>query len=493
MNILFVASELFPYVKVGGLGDVMAALPRAIRALGADARLLLPAYPALLSSVGIHGETAVFPDLMGGGPARILRADAPGLPLYLLDQPAFFHRPGGPYDHPQDLARRFAALCWAAAHLGRAGDSAGWQPSILHGHDWPAGLMPAYVAYGDGPRPATVLTIHNIAFQGRFPASMLEDLRLPNRSFTPEGVEFQGDINFLKAGLSLADRISTVSPTYAREIQADGGHGLESLLAKRNGTLRGILNGVDHGIWNPAKDPHLVSHYDLKHPSRRAANRPDFQARLGLHEDPDAPIFATVSRLDVLKGLDLVLENVDHLVARGAQLALLGQGDPLIETAFRQVAARYPGRVAAFIGYDEALAHKALAACDVILVPSRQEPCGLTQLYAQGYGAIPLVRRTGGLADTVVGVSPETLENGTATGFQFGEANGWVLGEAINRALDLFHDPIAWRQVQRRGMMAEFGWEGPARAYIEMYASIPGILALPQSHPPSNFRLTIDD
>ncbi|MDE3245313.1 MAG: glycogen synthase GlgA [Acidobacteriota bacterium] len=474
MNILFVASELFPYVKVGGLGDVMAALPRAVRAQGADARLLLPAYEALLEAVEIRGETAVFPELMGGGPARILRAEAPGLPLYLLDQPAFFHRTGGPYDHPEDLARRFAALCWAAAHLGRAGDSEGWRPSILHGHDWPAGLMPAYVAYGDGPRPATVMTIHNIAYQGRFPASLLEELWLPRQAFAPEGVLFDGDIGFLKAGLKLADRISTVSPTYAREIQGEGGHGLEGLLTHREGALSGILNGVDHRVWDPAKDPHLVSRYDLKHLARRAANRADFQRILGLQEDPDAPIFATVSRLDVLKGLDLVLDNVDHLVARGAQLALLGQGEPLIEAAFRQVAERYPGRVAAFIGYDEALAHKAFAACDVILAPSREEPCGLTQLYAQNYGAIPLVRRTGGLADTVVGVSPETLEDGTATGFQFDQANGWVLGEAINRALDLFRDPIAWRQIQRRGMLAEFGWEGPARAYLDLYRGIPG-------------------
>ena len=473
MDILFVASELFPYVKVGGLGDVMAALPRALRAQGADVRLLLPAYPALRAAVEIQGETAAFPDLMGGGPARILRAQAPGLPLYLLDQPGFFDRPGSPYGYSDDLARRFAALAWASAHLGRKGDAEGWRPQVLHGHDWPAGLMPAYVAYGAGPWPATVMTIHNIAFQGRFPASMLDDLWLPRRAFTPEGVEFLGDIGFLKAGLKLADRLTTVSPTYAREIQQAGGHGLESMLAQRNGTLRGILNGVDHLIWNPAKDPHLVSHYDLKHPVRRTPNRPDFQRRMDLQEDPDALLFAAVSRLDPLKGLDLVLDNVDHLVAQGAQLAVIGTGDFQEEEAFRQAALRHPGRVAVFIGYEEARAHQAFAGADVLLVPSRQEPCGLTQLYAQAYGAIPLVRRTGGLADTVVGVSPETLADGTATGFQFDEDNGWALGEAINRTLALFHDPAAWRQIQRRGMAAEFGWEGPARDYLDLYATIP--------------------
>jgi starch synthase len=473
LEILFVASELFPYVKTGGLGDVMAALPRAMRALGADVRMLLPAYPALRDAVELQGEVASFPELMGGGPARILRAEAPGLPLYLLDQPAFFDRTGSPYGHPEDLARRFAGLAWAAAHLGRTGDGQGWRPQVLHGHDWPTGLMPAYVAYGGGPRPGTVMTIHNIAFQGRFPASLLYDLDLPRHAFTPQGVEFHGDLGFLKAGLQLADRLSTVSPTYAREIQQAGGHGLEGLLAHRHESLSGILNGVDRDVWNPARDANLISRYDLKHPSRRLPNRPDFQRRMGLQEDPAAPLFVAVSRLDPLKGLDLVLDNVDHLVASGAQLAVLGTGDFHAEAAFRQVAQRHPGRVAVFIGYDEALAHRAFAAADVVLVPSRQEPCGLTQLYAQAYGALPLVRRTGGLADTVVGVTPETLAEGTATGILFDPANGWALGEAINRTLALFQDPSAWRQVQRRGMLAEFGWAGPARAYLDLYATIP--------------------
>jgi starch synthase len=333
--------------------------------------------------------------------------------------------------------------------------------------------MPAYVAYGDGPRPGTVMTIHNIAFQGRFSGSILYDLQLPRHAFTPQGVEFHGDIGFLKAGLQLADRLSTVSPTYAREIQQAGGHGLEGLLAHRHDSLRGILNGVDREVWNPARDPHILSRYDLKHPSRRQPNRPDFQRRMGLQEDPAAPLFVAVSRLDPLKGLDLVLDNVDHLVASGAQLAVLGTGDFHAEAAFRQMAQRHPGRVAVFIGYDEPLAHRAFAAADIVLVPSRQEPCGLTQLYAQAYGALPLVRRTGGLADTVLGATPETLADGTATGIVFDAANGWALGEAINRTLALFQDPAAWRQIQRRGMLTEFGWEGPARAYLDLYATIP--------------------
>ena len=473
MRVLFVASELFPYVKTGGLGDVMAALPLAMRALGADVRMLVPAYPAIREQVEVQEELVAFPDLMGGGRARILRAQAPGLPLYLLDQPAYFDRPGSPYEHPGDLASRFAGLAWAAAHLGRAGDGAGWRPDIVHGHDWPTGLMPAYVAYGDGPRPGTVMTIHNIAFQGRFAPSVLEELKLPRRAFTPEGVEFHGDVGFLKAGLQLADRLSTVSPTYAMEIQHAGGHGLEGLLAHRSDSLHGILNGVDRAVWNPAKDRHLHSRFDVRHPARRLPNRPDFQRRMGLQEDPDALLFTAVSRLDPLKGLDLVLENVDHLVDQGAQLGLIGSGEPQAEAAFRQAAQRHPGRVAVFIGYDEALARRAFAAADVVLVPSRQEPCGLTQLYAMAYGALPLVRRTGGLADTVIGATAETLANGTATGFVFDPANGWALGQAIDGAVDLFKKPAAWRKVQRRGMLSEFGWEGPAQAYLDLYATIP--------------------
>ncbi len=473
MRVLFVASELFPYVKVGGLGDVMAALPRALRDQGADVRLFLPAYPALRDAVGITAVAAAFPDLLGQGPARILKAQAAGLPLYLLDHPSFFDRHGNPYAHPEDLAQRFAALSWAAAHLGRAGDEEGWRPQILHGHDWPTGLMPAYVKYGDGPRPGTVMTIHNIAYPGRFPASLLADLRLPPESFTLEGVEFLGDIGFLKAGLRLADRLSTVSPSYAREIQQPDGHGLHGLLAHRRNDLVGILNGVDHGVWNPASDPHLASHFDLKHPARRRPNRPVFQRNMGLQEDATAPLFAAVSRMDPLKGLDLILENVAHLVAQGAQLAVIGSGDPRLETAFQVAARSHPGRVAVSVGYDEALAHGAFAAADVFLAPSRQEPCGLTQLYAQAYGALPLVRHTGGLGDTVVGATPSTLANDTATGFQFEAANGWALGEAINQALALFPDAPAWRQVQRRGMQANFGWEAPARAYLRLYETIP--------------------
>jgi starch synthase len=316
------------------------------------------------------------------------------------------------------------------------------------------------------------MTIHNIAFQGRFPGDILTDVWLPPESFTPEGVEFHKDLCFLKAGLRLADRISTVSPTYSREIQVAGGHGLEGLLAHRREDLWGIINGVDGSVWNPAKDPHLLSRYDVRHPGRRVPNRADFQARMGLAEDATAPIFTAVSRLDPLKGLDLVLENVDHLVARGGQLAIIGTGDPQAEGAFRQAASRHPGRVGVFIGYDEAMAHRAYAASDVMLVPSRQEPCGLTQLYAQLYGALPLVRRTGGLADTVVGLTPETRAAGTATGFVFDLANGWALGEALNAAFDLFQDPAAWRLVQRHAMTRDFSWEGPARQYLALYASM---------------------
>lgn len=472
MKILFLAAELFPYVKVGGLGDVMAALPRAIRGLGADVRLLLPGYPALREALPPGQEVAFLPDLMGGGPAHIRRTEAPGLPLYLLHQPAFFERPGGPYEGPEDSARRFAALGWAAAHLSRHGDAEGWRPDVLHGHDWPAGLAPAYLAYGEGHRPRTVMTVHNIAFQGRYPASVMPELRLPPHAFNLDGVEFNGDLSFLKAGLHFSDRITTVSPTYAQEIQVAGGHGFEGLLSHRRHDLTGILNGVDKEVWNPARDPNLLRHYDQRHLARRDPNKPALQRELGLHEDRSAPLFAAVTRLDILKGLDLLLENLDHLVHSGAQLALLGRGNPALEAAYKLAAARHPGRIAMSVAHDEGLAHRIFAGADLILVPSRQEPCGLTQLYAQAYGALPLVRRTGGLADTVVAVSPRTLAEGTATGFMFLEPTGWALGQAIDEACALYRDEALWRKVQRRAMAAEFGWEAPARAYLELYASM---------------------
>ena len=476
MRILHVATELFPYVKVGGLGDVMGALPGAQRALGADARVLLPGFPALLDGLQDLRAVGGIPDLLGQGPATFLlgRTDT-GVPAYLLDCPSLYRRSGSPYEERGDSHIRFAALAWAAAQLAQTGVE-GWQPEVVQAHDWQAGLIPAYLALQGGPRPRTVMTIHNIAYQGVYGEGTLKDLWLDPAGFHPEGLEFYGQVNFLKAGLAYADRITTVSPTYAREIQMPGmGAALEGLLSRRGRDLSGILNGVDNRIWDPVADPHLEHHYNARLLSAKKVNKNLLQASVGLDESPHDPLFAVVSRLADQKGLDLVLENVAYLIQLNAQLLVLGTGDPTLEAGFLAAAKAHPGRVAAVIGYDEGQAHRILAGADLILVPSRQEPCGLTQLYGLRYGTLPLVRRTGGLADTVVDTNAHSIMDSTATGFVFNEPSSWVLGETIGRACSLYrNEPRTWTQVQRHGMKQNFSWETSAREYLGLYSGLCG-------------------
>ena len=477
MRLLHVATEIFPYVKVGGLADVLAALPAAQRALGADARVLLPGFPALLQGIPGLEPAGATPDLMGLGPARfLLGRTGTGVPIYLLDCPALYDRPGGPYEESGDSHRKFGSLAWAAAALATAGDAGGWRPDLVQAHDWQAGLVPLLLAQPGGPRPRTVMTIHNIAYQGIYPGAALAALRLPAACFHPGGAEFYGQINFLKAGLAYADRITTVSPTYAAEIQLPaGGAGLDGLLAQRSRDLTGILNGVDYHVWSPSSSPHLEIHYDAKLLSARKINKNLLQRAMGLDEVADTPLFAVVSRLAEQKGLDLVLENVAYLVQLNAQLLVLGTGAPELEAGFHAAALSHPGRVAVDLGFDEGLAHRILAGADVVMVPSRAEPCGLTQLYALRYGALPLVRRTGGLADTVVDADAQSMMDGTATGFVFKEPNPWILGETIGRACQLYRqDPRAWVRIQRRGMAQDFGWAASAREYLDLYGRLLG-------------------
>lgn len=474
MRVLHAAAELFPWVKVGGLGDVLSALPQALAKLGAEAALFMPGYPALMAAAGPRREVANFPDLLEGGAHRVVCTSLPGHPrVYLLEGP-FFDRPGNPYEERGDSHRRFAALSWAAAWLARWGDDQGWAPQVLHLHDWQTGLAPAYLGLEHGPRPATLMTIHNLAYQGRYGRTALAEVGLPESLWHPHGVEYHGDLSFLKAGLQLADRLSTVSPTYAREIQTSTfGEGLDPLLAHRSGQLSGILNGVDPEVWDPARDAHLPAHFDRKHPRGKLRCKAHLQGEFGLDPRGDAPLFGVVSRLASQKGLDLVLENVEHLVQLGAQLALLGTGDPALETGFLAAAERYPGRIGVRLAYREDLSHLLVAGSDSLLVPSRFEPCGLTQLYALRYGTLPLVRRTGGLADTVVDADPWNLEKGLATGFTFDPASGWVLGETIGRAVALYREqPEAWTRMRRTAMAQDFGWEASARSYLELYRSM---------------------
>ena len=476
LNVLSVASEIFPLIKTGGLADVAGALPAALAGEGVAVRTLVPGYPAVMRGVSpgdvVHDYAGLF-----GGPARLLSARAGPLDLFIVDAPHLFERPGSPYVAPEgwdwpDNARRFAALGRVAADMGQ-GLAPGFVPDIVHAHDWQAGLAAAYLHFDGRPRPGTVMTIHNIAFQGAFPAYLLHELGLPPAAFTLDGVEYYGQIGFLKAGLRLSDRITTVSPTYAREIRTpEGGMGLHGLLGTRAADVVGIINGIDEEVWNPAADPHLTAPFDRDHLDARAANKKALQGRLGLRPDPDALLFGVVSRLSEQKGLDLVLASLPVLLEDGAQLALLGTGDRRLEESFQAASAAYPGQIGCFLGYDEALAHLIQGGSDALLVPSRFEPCGLTQLCAMRYGSVPVVSRVGGLADTVIDANDMALANGVATGLQFTPVTLPAAADAVIRAKNLWRDRDGWRRIQRNGMGADVGWTRPARQYASLYRSI---------------------
>lgn len=483
MRILFAASEVFPLVKTGGLADVAAALPAALIAAGHDVRVLLPAYPQVLAKVGDAQSVAGLGDPLGvGGEARLLAAVLPGsaVPVLLLDCPALFDRAGGPYgdedgqDHA-DNPLRFGLLSWVAARLCTPHSPLDWHPDVLHCHDWQTGLAPAYLrAWGLGRPPACVFTIHNIAYQGQFPAATVERLGLPWSMFAMDGLEYWGDMSFLKAGLVYADKLTTVSPRYAREIQTPAfGCGMEGVLAWRAGDLSGILNGADYGVWNPATDPYLTCRYQAAEViAGKAANKAALQASLGLEPDERAPLLVIISRLADQKGMDMVLSTLPALLRRGAQLAVLGAGDRALEQGFVSAAAGSPGRVSVTVGYSEELAHRLLGAGDMLLMPSRFEPCGLTQFYAMRYGTVPVVHATGGLADTVMDCSYDGLVTGTGTGFVFEHANAGAFQWCVERAIASFANKDQWRRIQATGMAQDFGWGVSAGRYVQLYNAL---------------------
>lgn len=471
LPVLSVASEAYPLVKTGGLADVVGALPAALAAEGVALRTLLPGYPGVRAALP-DAEPLLALDNLFGGPASLLAARAGGRDVLVLHAAHLYDRPGNPYLGPDgqdwpDNPIRFAALARVAADIAR-GALPGWRPAVLHAHDWQAGLAPAYLRLDGGASPGSVFTVHNLAFPGKAPAALRATLGLPAAAFTPEGLEFYGAISLLKAGLVYADRLTTVSPTYAEEIRtADVGMGFDGLLRARGDALSGILNGIDTAAWNPATDPALAARYST--PAARAANKAALQAELGLAPDPTAPLFAVISRLTWQKGLDLLLAALPDLLALGGQLALLGAGDATLEAACRAAAAAAPQRIAVTIGYDEARAHRIQAGADALLVPSRFEPCGLTQLCALRYGCIPVVARTGGLADTVIDANPAALAAGVATGVQF-ELSG--LAQALRRTAALYRDPAVWARLQANAMACDVSWAGPARAYAALYRAI---------------------
>lgn len=480
MRVLFASSEIYPLAKTGGLADVSAALPKALAALDVDMHLLLPGYPKAIDAADKKTIEIDVADFMGAGPMRLISARTPdtGLPIWLVDCPALFRRGGGPYqdenaqDWP-DNARRFAVFNHVAARLARGQLVAHWQADIVHANDWPTGLVPVILADSPGRRPATVFTIHNLAYQGSFPADFYPQLGLAADAFHPDGVEFYGNVSFLKAGIQYSDRLTTVSPTYAQEIlTARYGCGLEGLLQRRAHDLVGILNGADYQIWDPAHDAHLPAQFGPGNIAGKRACKASLQQEFGLSTEPETPLVVFVSRITDQKMADVVAAALPEIVRDGAQCVLVGDGDRRIEEQFEAAARDYPDRIAFRVGYEEPLAHRLLAGGDILLHPARYEPCGLTQIYAMRYGTLPIVRSTGGLRDTVVDVTDDSLSRGTATGFAFDAANGDDMVRCVERALALYRQPLAWRKVLRQAMAQDFGWAQPAQRYLELYRTL---------------------
>lgn len=478
LSVLFATSEIYPLVKTGGLADVSAALPAALRHQGVDARILVPGYPQILMALKTKWVAAT--GVFEFGEARLLSARLPAsdVPLYIIDCPALYQREGGPYQDKYgndwiDNAPRFALLSHFAALLGSDETPLTWRPDVVHCNDWQTGLAPAYLHYLRGKKAATVMTIHNLAYQGVFPSSLVSQLGLPMESYSMHGVEFFGHLSFLKAGLHYADRITTVSPTYAEEIQDETlGFGMQGLLAQRRENLSGILNGIDEEHWNPANDRYLGAHFDAGHLDGKAECKRALQHRLGLETNGKLPILAVISRLTHQKGLDLVLEAATDLIRLPAQLAILGSGDSALELAFRLLAQDHPGKVSVTIGYDENLAHQIEAGADIFLMPSRFEPCGLNQMYSMRYGTPPVVFATGGLADTVVNLTDQTVADSSATGFVFTKIETSSLTESVKRAVAAYGNKKTWRLLQQNGMSRDFGWDHSAKEYITLYRQL---------------------
>lgn len=477
ISVLSVASEYWPLVKTGGLADVAGALPAAVAPHGVAMTPFLPGYPAVMKALGrkrvLHDYAALL-----GTPARVLAAKHAGQPVLVLDAPGYFEREGGPYTDGMgqdwaDNGLRFAAFARAAADV--AAGLAGTAPfDILHAHDWQAGLAPAYLVHATpvDHRPRTAMTIHNMAFQGWFGADFFTRLALPQRAWSIEGVEYHGGVGFLKAGLALADVITTVSPGYAEEIRTPAfGMGLEGLILGREDRLVGIVNGIDPAQWNPATDPALAARFSAASLGKRRANKRAVEAAFEL-EPGEGPLFIVVSRLTWQKGMDVLVETIDHLVGLGGRLALLGTGDAAIEAGLHAAAGRHPGRVGIRIGYDEPLSHLMQGGGDAILIPSRFEPCGLTQLYGLAYGCVPVAARTGGLADTIVDANLAAVSAGAATGLLFAPVSREGLAHAVTRAVRLFGQNGAWPRIQKRGMAADFTWSHSGAAYAQLYARL---------------------
>jgi starch synthase len=470
-RILFVASEVYPLAKTGGLADVCGALPAMLAELGADMHVMLPGYPQALDQVRDKREIEL--DLPEG---RLIAARMPNsdLPVLLFDCPSLFARAGGLYqdsdgrDWP-DNDRRFGMFCRAVREVALGRTALTWRPDLVHANDWHTGLVPALLRFSGGARPKTVFTIHNLAFQGNFPLSAFEALGLPADALSPDGIEFYERGSFLKAGLRYSDRLTTVSPSYAREILTqEHGCGFEGLLRSRERDLVGILNGIDHTVWDPANDAELPQRYSAEALAGKAACKQALRAEAGLAAEGDVPLMIYVNRLTHQKMADVVFAAAPRLVANGGQVMIHGDGERDLEDAFLDLARAHPGRIAVRLGYKEPLAHRMHAGADLSLTPSRFEPCGLTTMYAMRYGALPVTRPVGGLKDTV----EDAGEQGAGSGFVFKDPTADALAGCVRRAAKWYGRRAGWAALQDRAMRRDFGWESSAGRYLELYGEL---------------------
>lgn len=483
-NVLFATSEVYPLAKTGGLADVSASLPRALCELGHQVHVLLPGYTSAMSSIADWGMKRLARLSVRGHAVTLWESSLPGTPvvLWIVDVPALFDRPGTPYqdsdghDWP-DNAQRFHLFAEVAVLLAMDEAGLAWRPDLVHCNDWQAGLIPPLLAHRPN-RPASVFTVHNLAYHGLFPYETFQNLGLPEELWRFESLEFHGQFSFIKGGLTHADRLTTVSPSYAREIQTpEYGHGLDGLLRHRQGVLSGILNGIDEQVWDPGQDAHLPAHYGLDGLEGKAICKQELQQSLGLANDPDQPLLGFIGRLADQKGVDLIIETLPDLLERGCQIVVLGAGSHDLERSLRERAGQHPGRIAVAIGHDEGLAHRITAGADIFLMPSRFEPCGLNQMYSLRYGTVPVVHGVGGLRDTVF--DPAETRPEEANGFSFHAPTATALGSTLMRCLEAYRSPAAWTNLQRNGMSQDFSWLRSAQAYGEVYR----LALLEREHP----------
>lgn len=482
MRVLFATSEIFPLIKTGGLADVSGSLPSALQNLGVDIRVLIPGYPAALNKLTNLQAIASLEDLPVIHNAALMMGTIKDtqIKVMVIKSANLYERDGGPYSDPSGLEWldnpvRFGILSKVAAILGGPHSPIpDWQPDIVHCNDWQTGLTPAYMKLIEHTKAKSIISLHNMAFQGCYAPSWLPTLALPSTHFTVDGFEYHGQLSFLKAGIFYADAVTTVSPSYAKEIQtAEFGFGLEGLLSKRGSEIKGILNGIETDEWNPETDTHLIKTYSASKLVGKKLVKSTLQGKLGLHIDASAPLLGVVSRLTHQKGLDMLPPILQELIDSGCQLALLGSGEIALENAFRNLATNNPGKVSITIGYNEPLSHQIMAGCDMFIMPSRFEPCGLNQLYGLAYGTPPIVNATGGLADSVVDTNIITFKNKTANGFVMSEASPASLLHCIRQALNIFNnDPAAWQQIQKNGMTQNLSWDKSALEYLSAYQAL---------------------